>query len=96
MAIFYLYAINTLVTWGTAVGMLVLGFSQGSSGVITYGGFVTIIALVQTGITFALEQDFAHDKRRICRWTTLVIRLRGPDFRAGDFRLWPSLPTTAG
>ncbi len=65
MVIFYLYAINTLMTWGTAVGMLVLGISQGSSGVITYGGFVTIIALIQTGITFALEQDFAHDKRRI-------------------------------
>jgi tetratricopeptide (TPR) repeat protein len=65
MAIFYLYAINTLVTWGTAVGMLVLGISLGNSGVIAFGGFVLLIALVQTGITFALEQDFAHDKRRI-------------------------------
>ncbi len=65
MAIFYLYAINTLVTWGTAVGMLILGISQGSSGVIASGVFVLLIALVQTGITFALEQDFAHDKRRI-------------------------------
>jgi tetratricopeptide (TPR) repeat protein len=65
MAIFYLYAVNTLVTWGTAVGMLVLGISLGNSGVIAIGGFILLIALVQTGITFALEQDFAHDKRRI-------------------------------
>jgi tetratricopeptide (TPR) repeat protein len=65
MAIFYLYVINTLLTWGTAIAMLVLGISQGSPGVITFGAGVLLIALVQTGITFALEQDFAHDKRRI-------------------------------
>jgi hypothetical protein len=65
MAIFYLYVINTLLTWGAAIVMLVLGISQGSMGAIAFGGVVLLIALLQTGITFALEQDFAHDKRRI-------------------------------
>jgi hypothetical protein len=65
MAIFYLYVINTLLTLGTAIGMLVLTISQGGPGLIVCGGGILLIALVQVGITFALEQDFAHDKRRI-------------------------------
>jgi hypothetical protein len=65
MAIFYLYVINTLLVLGTALVMLVLIISQGGPNLIVCGGGIVLIALVQVGITFALEQDFAHDKRRI-------------------------------
>ena len=63
MVILYLYIANALLTLGLAIPTLFITASQGAG--IICGASIMLIALAQIGIIFALEEDFAYDKRRI-------------------------------